>query len=567
MLTRFRWYTGHDINVVEGYMSSRRYRPIIYIAIWLVLFMLPAVAHAETELVILLDASSSMSSPGTPGTSGSKFSEVRAAINNFLNTLPVDIAVGVRLMGGSPSVDCYSSYLLYTPGTGLRSNIQDSLSVTNPSGTRGLYQGLEDCLTDFTSGVSAGNRSLLVITDGGDACDRDLELLARTYTATSSSPYVTVIGLDLSTIDEDAISAFTAVAGGRLVSLDSVEDLAGHLTIYSESFSNNLRIHLQDTEGNAVYGDIIVRNTASGQIVNEILDVAEYSINLPAGTYEITGRYLGEEVRSQTFSLSEGYSNTVTLEFNLYVEPFILMLRDLYNQPLRARVSFINTAGDPVLTTEVESTHRVSLPPGVYTAQVRMGEYTYEITGIEVGFSDDSSLEVELPVELGTLEVEVSNYWGTPLNAEVMIYDADGTVMDEAPFTSYLYSRLPPGTYTIYATFGEYEVQSTVFLSSGDQLQVPMEIPVELGDIFIILRTESGNDAWGWVHLYDMNGNLVERYDRERFEAPDWYFTDIPVGLYRIEAEVDNIIRIVSSVEVRANEETEVEVVFPDEVY
>jgi len=71
----------------------------------------------------------------------------------------------------------------------------------------------------------------------------------------------------------------------------------------------------------------------------------------------------------------------------------------------------------------------------------------------------------------------------------------------------------------------------------------------------------------GWVKLYDSDGNLYERYDRETIEQPEWSFTDIPVGVYSLEGEVDGIVRTITGVEVRDNEETVVELTFPDETY
>ena len=139
--------------------------------------------------------------------------------------------------------------------------------------------------------------------------------------------------------------------------------------------------------------------------------------------------------------------------------------------------------------------------------------------------------------------------------------------MDSAPSTSYLYSRLPPGTYRVVAKFQDIEVEESVYLNSGEQRQIGLEMNVAIGDIFVKLRTESDNDVWGWVKVYDNNGNLIERFSRERIESPDWSITDLPVGIYRIEAEAEGVVRIVSGVEVKENEETEVVITFPDEVY
>jgi len=69
---------------------------------------------------------------------------------------------------------------------------------------------------------------------------------------------------------------------------------------------------------------------------------------------------------------------------------------------------------------------------------------TYDFSGIMVGPGFNPTYDLEVPVALGVLEVEVSNMWGTALNAKIQIFDSDGTLMDEAPYSSYLYSKSHP---------------------------------------------------------------------------------------------------------------------------
>lgn len=523
-------------------------------------------AHAETHLMVLLDASGSMASPGEAGTSHNKLEETGSALTTLLQILPADVAVGLRVMGGSPAADCYTTYLYFAPTMGYRGQFQDYVDAIRPAGTRALCQGLEDCVVDLADAPANSDTAVLVITDGGDECGRDLEPLVNNYLYASNPPRVVIYGLDLSLAATEELGEFTGDVNGRLVSLDSSDELSDALESYALEFTNNLRIHLQDSSGGAVEGDVVVAEVETGLIIADRIDVSDLSMNVDPGEYQVTGRYLGREVRSERFTMEAGDERTVTLEFEVYLEPFVLMLRDLYDQPLRTRVTFVNSAGEPVLTTGVDATHRVELPPDTYTIQIRVGDYSQDYGGVVVGPSSDSTLELQIPVELAVLEVEITNIYGFPLNAEVKIYDQDGTLMDEAPSTSYLYSRLPPGEYRVTAEFEDEMKEETIQIYSGDQRQLGIEIDVELGDLFIMLRTESGDDVWGWVRVYDNEGNLIERFDRERIESPDWSFTDLPVGIYRVEAESNNVVRTMSGVEIIENEETEVTIYFPDEV-
>jgi hypothetical protein len=531
------------------------------------IFFIASSAHAETYLVVLLDASGSMAAPGEAGTSATRLDEAGSALTALLQALPPEVAVGLRVMGGTPAADCYTTFLYLAPDVGYRGQFQDYVAAIRPAGTRALYQGLDDSLIDLADAPSTADTAILVITDGGDGCGRGFDPLVNSYLFAPNPPRLLVYGIDLSQAVSEELGQFAADVDGRLVNLDSSADLLEALESYGMEFENNLRIHLQDSSGGAVDGDVVVTNVDTGMIIADRVDVTDLSINVDPGQYRVSGRYLGQTVQSETFSVGPGDERTVTLEFEVYLEPFVLMLRDLYDQPLRARVTFVNSANEPVLTTGVDATHRVELPPDTYTVQVRVGDYTQDFGGVQVGPSFESTLELQIPVELAVLEVEITNLYGFPLNAKVSIYDQDGTLVDQAPSTSYLYSQLPPAEYRVTAEFEDELVEETVSIYSGEQRQLGIEIDVALGDLFVMLRTESGNDVWGWVRVYDSTGNLIERFDRERIESPDWYLTDLPVGTYTVEAEADDIVRTMSNVEITENEETEVTITFPDEVF
>ncbi len=560
------YLAGSLVDLWRISMNVKGFRLVVSILVFVTVFMMAGVSHAGTELMIVLDASGSMTSPGTPGTAHSKFDEVRSALTDLLQNLPSDVSVGLRIIGGSPAADCYSSFIYTRPLQGNRSQIQDYIESIRPAGMRGLYQGIEDGLGDLGRSDYGTDKIVLVITDGGDDCGRDFEVLARSVSSMSGAPRIMVYGLDLLISDRDTLGPVVSASGGRVVSLSNPSELPGSMLLFTTEFENNVRVHLYDSNGNSIRGDVVIKNTSSGEVISEKLDVTDLALNLDAGTYEVTGRYLGQEVRN-TFTHTASDSRTVSLEFELYLEPFIVSLTDLYDQPLRARITFVNAMMEPILTTDVNSSHRVNLPSGAYTIQIRIGDYSYDVAGVLVGPGFDQSLAIEVPVELGVLEIEMTNLYGTPLNARISIFDQDGTLMEEAPFTSYLYTQLPPGTYRIHTEFHNQEREELITIYSGDQRQVGIEMNVSLGDLYIRLLTESGNDVWGWVKVYDSSGNLIERYDRDRIESPEWYITDIPIGTYRIEAEADGVVRIMTGVEVTDNAETPVVIHFPENVY
>jgi hypothetical protein len=540
----------------------------LFAAILIPGFLLPAIrAQAATELMILLDASSSMSAPGTGGTQTTKFREVQSSITQLLQALPADVAVGLRVVGGTQTADCYYSYRYFSPATGIRSDIQSQIESISPAGERGLYQGIQDSLDDLLLSRTNADRVLLVITDGGDDCDQDFSILASSYEYMGDRPRLFICGLDLSNSVDEELGDFASRMGGRLTTFDNIQDLTRSLLGFAQEFENNFRISLQDTTGQAVAGDIVVRNAQNNQIVAEILDVTDYSLTVPPGTYQVTGQYLGQEVVSDSIAIGVNESRSISIMFPVSREPVTVILRDIYGNAIRARLTFFDSSDEPVLTTEFAATHYVSLPAGIYRVDARVGDSVQTIYDVVVSEGEDNALELEIPIEMSVLEIEVNNYDGIPVNAKITVFDQDGTVVDEADYASYLNSRLPAGTYRVTVDTGSDTYEDSAYLMEGDQMEMPFDVDVPVGDIVVRLRTDSGADVWGVIKIYDNSGNLLERFYEEDWESPDWFIEDIPVGTYRIQAEADNIIRVVSGIEVRANEETEVEVTFPDEAF
>jgi len=535
--------------------------PLIFI---LAFFIMAQEANAETRMMILLDVSGTMNSPGTPGTEGTKYDEVKTGVDEMLRLLPAEIDVGLRIMGGSATADCYTSYLYQNPIPGMRSYIQDYMASFKPAGNRGLCQGIEDSITDLSVYAPGDDKVILVITDGGDDCGLSLDNVAKAHEYQSNRPMIVIYGLDLLDKDKTEIGDFAARMDGRFSNYDSTADFNSALQTFAGEFTKNLRIHLTDSTGAGVQGDIVIKNISLGSVTSEALDVTDYSFNLDPGSYEVTGRYLGQEKTSGIFTLGANESKTISLVFTIYLEPFTVTLKDIYGNPIRGRLTFYNSSYEPVLTTGLDTTHRVELPADTYTIEYRVGDKTLKIDGVLIGPNYESVREIDVPIELGVLEVEITNTDGKPLNARVKIFDSDGTLIDEAASTSYLYSRLPSGNYHITAEYGDTKTETDTSLLEGDQKQVGLELSVQLGDIYVKLRTEGGDDVWGYVKVYDSAGNLMERWDPERMESPDWNIIDLPAGTYRIEATADNVVRVVNNVEVKADQETEVEVTFPE---
>jgi Mg-chelatase subunit ChlD len=180
---------------------------------------------SRRHVEIVLDASNSMWGPldGRP-----KLDAARQAIGALVSSLPEDLHLGLRAYGSRKSRlerNCTDSERLVPMGAGNARAIREAMAGLQPRGQTPMAYALEQVAGDL-SGI-AGERSVVLVTDGIESCGGDPVAAARALQADGPVP-VHVIGFGLpSRLDEDqaSLGAIAEAGGGRFVNARSAREL------------------------------------------------------------------------------------------------------------------------------------------------------------------------------------------------------------------------------------------------------------------------------------------------------------------------------------------------------
>lgn len=135
---------------------------------------IPAFAQEKTRILFLLDASQSMRNEWKGGTKWQSACVALSEIADSVSKLP-NVEMGLRVFGHlypEPDRNCRDTRLEVSFDTGNAVRIKKKLDELRPKGITPLVLTIEKAATDF--GNFTGKKVLLIITDGEDACNRDI---------------------------------------------------------------------------------------------------------------------------------------------------------------------------------------------------------------------------------------------------------------------------------------------------------------------------------------------------------------------------------------------------------
>jgi len=236
---------------------------------------------------------------------------------------------------------------------------------------------------------------------------------------------------------------------------------------------------------------------------------------------------------------------------------------DIDNERLKGSLVIMDELDSVVFEGKGNSYYRVSLPAGFYSAEVTVGDIVEYFDYIEI--FDDSITDFIAPISItpGRVEVVVNNLDGVPINASVVIEDESGTIVGEAEFTSNYKITLPPGNYTALVTTSNGKQETYPFyMPEGDNVSVAVDIDAPMGSVLVYLNNPDGDEVYGYLKVFDERGRAVSHFEWESVEDSQFTF-DLPVGMYRIQADSDGVVRTVDNVHVDEFDETVVYITFP----
>ena len=185
----------------------------------------PALSISERAVEIVFDASNSMWGQ-INGTA--KIEIAKQSLATTLDALPSNLLVGLRVYGHQhvyQRKDCQDSALLVPLSPLDRERIGAAISQFKPRGQTPLAYSLEQVAGDF--GNFAGERAVVLLTDGVESCNGDPAGAARELQNAGDAP-VHVIGFGLGgddSADLASLKAIAAASGGRFLTAQSAAEL------------------------------------------------------------------------------------------------------------------------------------------------------------------------------------------------------------------------------------------------------------------------------------------------------------------------------------------------------
>ncbi len=315
---------------------------------------IPATAAPPSTIEVVLDGSAGMHRPGVGGSP--IYTTVREALLAVVAEAPAarpDIAIGLRLAGGDPSVDliesCSTTSLILPPAEMNQDSWIRVLDDLRPNGFRPLIASVVAGLGDLDP--TAGNRRIVVVTSGDDQCGSGPQQVVAALAATDHPAELRMVGLDL---DQTVVDRFGGVPIRNATSAEELLEALrwaildqgdrprpkGHLTLH---------LSLDDTEVAAARVEIFDQATAEAHPTSI---VGETRLDLPAGRYRLVVKpEAGGQIEFRNLLVSAGSERSVVLDLG-QPQPVAV---GITGDPVFSRsTTWIDVAGSPPPGAELQ---------------------------------------------------------------------------------------------------------------------------------------------------------------------------------------------------------------------
>ncbi|MGG3854673.1 VWA domain-containing protein [Caldifermentibacillus hisashii] len=191
------------------------------------------------NVVFIIDASGSMAQKIN---GKEKMASAKDSILNFVNKLPKDAKVGIRVYGhkgtgsdADKALSCSSSELVYPISNYNEGEFQAALNKFSPSGWTPIGLALREAKNDLASFDGANNTNIVyLVSDGIDTCEDQPIEAAKDLYSSNISPIINVIGFD---VDSEGQNQLREIASATEGIYDTVTN-EGELQEELEKLSN-----------------------------------------------------------------------------------------------------------------------------------------------------------------------------------------------------------------------------------------------------------------------------------------------------------------------------------------
>ena len=184
---------------------------------------------------IILDASGSMAQKVNGKV---KMDAAKDAINQFVQKLPKDAKVGIRVYGhkGSNSdsdkqLSCSSSEIMYPISNFDSGKFQSSLDKIKPTGWTPIGLALNEAKKDLSQFDGATNTNIIyLVSDGVSTCEDNPVEAAKSLFGSNIKPIINVIGFDIDNEGQKQLKEIAAATEGIYTSVADESELSDELS-------------------------------------------------------------------------------------------------------------------------------------------------------------------------------------------------------------------------------------------------------------------------------------------------------------------------------------------------
>ena len=514
-------------------------------------------AYAEKYLVIF-DSSDGMSRE----VSGERLIYAASKeVVKFADQINSDSKVGVMVFGHTDN-GCEDAEIKVPFDKPDPEKIKTALAQLTPTGRRGLIFALGKAINIFSEDKESG--VIILVTSGWDECGGRAFEIEDILNESKPKVMIVIIAISPETRDADNLKDLAQASRGNYQEVENIQSLGSLLGETAKGTNASLQVIIHGGDPEVPNAQLRIFDDKSQMILSQTIS-GFFSTDLNTGTYDIQLIYQGKNFWQRQVFIRKDQQMQVEFDLDAAMGDLKLEILDQNGERVKGNVVISDSLGIVAFEGKGQSQYVVTLPQGIYSAEVTVGDQVETADGLDVLDEGTAYYPVTISLQVGTAEIVVNNGDGVPVNAAIVVQDSSGAEVAKSDFTSTFLVTLPPGDYTAIVTTSNEQQETQPFtITEGDNITVDVNVEAPMGSILIELVDENGEAVYGNIKIYDERGHIIPYFEREAVEDSEFAF-DLPVGTYRVEAESDSRIQTVDGVTISEGEEKIVMITFPNE--
>jgi len=291
------------------------------------------------NVVFIIDASGSMAQKIN---GKEKMASAKDSILNFVNKLPKDAKVGIRVYGhkgtgsdADKALSCSSSELVYPISNYNEGEFQAALNKFSPSGWTPIGLALREAKNDLASFDGANNTNIVyLVSDGIDTCEDQPIEAAKDLYSSNISPIINVIGFDVDSEGQNQLKQIAAATEGIYNTVTNESELQkelDQLNNLADQWQEWLERGKQHYEGELISNDLEIFNYITEEYVK--CEDESSNIYLILGTLN-DAKFFNREAYEYLTKVNREYHEWIDNEISKFNEELKELNEQNYNEAI-----------------------------------------------------------------------------------------------------------------------------------------------------------------------------------------------------------------------------------------